>query len=67
MARTIEVIGMACENCEAAVAEAVEAVAGVDEVSVDLEADTVAVDGDAVLEEIEAAVTDAGYEVVRGS
>ena len=61
----MNVEGMMCAHCEAAVKKAVTAV-GVADVSVDLAGKTVtcAYDAPVTLEKIKAAIVDAGYEVV---
>lgn len=57
--------GMTCGHCEAAVAEEVREVAGVEAVEVDLESGRVTVHGEGFTEaKIREAVDDAGYEVV---
>jgi copper chaperone len=59
--------GMTCGHCEAAVTKEVGAVAGVSAVSVDLATKfvTVTVTGDGVdLSALEAAIDEAGFEVV---
>ena len=60
----LEVRGMTCNNCVRHVREALEQVAGVGEVAVDLAAGraTVKHGGDAALASLIAAVDDAGYE-----
>jgi copper chaperone CopZ len=61
---TYEVPGVHCAHCEAAIAREVEAVPGVERVTVDLERKLVAVSGvdldDATLR---AAIDEAGYDV----
>jgi copper chaperone CopZ len=63
---TYSVPGMHCAHCEAAVAEELAAVAGVEAVDVDLERKRVVVSGrgldDAALR---AAIDEAGYEAAR--
>ena len=54
--------GMACNHCKASVEKALMALPSVKNVTVDLSAGKVAVDGDAPVEIIEKAVTDAGFE-----
>ena len=61
----LEVPGMSCAHCEAAVKAEVGRVAGVGNVDVDLTTKLVTVGGDQLdLHEISAAVDEAGYEVV---
>jgi len=64
--RTYTVSGMTCGHCVRAVTEEVGELAGVSDVSVDLEAGkvTVAADGDLDDAAVRAAVEEAGYEVV---
>ena len=61
----LEVPGMSCAHCEAAVKAEVGRVAGVGNVDVDLTTKLVTVDGDQLdLQDISAAIDEAGYEVV---
>ncbi len=61
----LTVPGMSCGSCKATVIEEVSEVAGVDDVSVDLETKVVAVRGDDVDDAaVRAAIVEAGYEVV---
>jgi copper chaperone len=64
--KTYTVTGMTCSHCVAAVTEEVGAVAGVDDVSVDLDTGnvTVATEGEVDDAAVRAAVEEAGYEVV---
>lgn len=66
MKTTIQIEGMSCAHCSKAVEKALQAVAGVDAVQVDLAQKTATVESDANVapESLKAAVTDAGYEVV---
>ena len=59
----LKVEGMMCEHCAARVEKALSAVAGVKKVKVDLAAKTATVTGNAGIETLKAAVTEAGYEV----
>jgi len=61
MTRTITVEGMSCGHCEQTVEEALQAVSGVTNVTVDRTADQASVDGDADAAALVAAVEDAGY------
>ena len=63
MRRLYSVPGISCGHCKAAIESEVGAVPGVSAVEVDIGARTVTVEGDAVEEEIVAAIEDAGYEV----
>ncbi len=60
---TYTVTGMTCGHCVASVTEEVSAVAGVGEVTVDLETGTLTVTGDAPADAIKAAVEEAGYQL----
>ncbi|WP_354698096.1 Copper chaperone CopZ [Paraconexibacter sp. AEG42_29] len=64
--RTYTVVGMTCAHCVASVQEEVGAVAGVDDVQVDLGTGRVAVSGDADPAAVVAAVQEAGYRVADG-
>ena len=59
----LKVEGMMCEHCAARVEKALSAVAGVKKVKVDLAAKTATVTGNAGIEALKTAVTEAGYEV----
>lgn len=59
---TLTVEGMSCENCEAAVVEALEDVDGVASASADHETDSVTVEGDADPLDLVMAVNEAGYD-----
>lgn len=67
MTQTITVRGMSCEGCESAVEDALTAVSGVNSVEVDLEADSVTVEGTADTDELVTAIENAGYEVPEAS
>ena len=57
--------GMSCEHCVQAITDEVLKIADVDEVSVDLLQNTVAVSGEPVDDgAVRAAITEAGYTVV---
>lgn len=62
MSTTLAVEGMTCGHCEQTVEEALEDIAGVRDAEADRDAKQVTVDGDADLEELVAAVEDAGYD-----
>ena len=64
--RTYTVAGMTCSHCVAAVTEEVGEVAGVSDVSVELETGRVTVSADGDLDDagVREAVEEAGYEVV---
>jgi copper chaperone len=63
MLRTYDVPGISCGHCKAAIEGEVAKVDGVSRVTVDVEAKTVEVDGDADDAAIVAAIDEAGYEV----
>lgn len=58
----LNVTGMSCNHCRGAVKSALEEVAGVKAVQVDLAGGTAEVEGAADIDELVAAVRDAGYE-----
>jgi copper chaperone len=63
----INVEGMSCEHCVKAVKGAVGALAGINEVSVDLASNTVTVEYDpsqSTLEQIKSEIEDQGYDVI---
>ncbi|GAA1748375.1 MULTISPECIES: copper ion binding protein [Streptomonospora] len=66
-ATTITVKGMTCEHCVKAVTEEVSALPGVTSVEVDLGSGRVDVSSESPLsgEQLDAAVDEAGYEIVR--
>lgn len=61
--RIYEVPAISCGHCKASIEEAVGALDDVERVLVDIEARTVAVEGDASDATVEAAIDEAGYEV----
>ncbi len=61
MAETLTVPDMMCANCAATIRRVLTALDGVDDVEIDVEAKTVAVDGAADREALRAAVTKAGF------
>ncbi|MEG2679205.1 MAG: heavy metal translocating P-type ATPase, partial [Oscillospiraceae bacterium] len=63
MEQIIKIEGMSCGHCSARVEKALNAIPGTT-ATVDLAAKTATVTGDASLEQLKAAVEDAGYEVV---
>ena len=64
MTKTLEIEGMMCMHCKAAVEKALQAVDGVEAVEVSLENKCATVTGTADFEALRKAVTDAGYQVV---
>ncbi|MGB8406183.1 MAG: cation transporter [Mycobacterium sp.] len=65
MTEVLEVQGMSCGHCVSAITAAVEPLAGVTAVEVDLKAGTVRVDGEPDRATVAAAIEDAGYDVVQ--
>lgn len=63
MTTKLKISGMTCGNCVKHVTQALQAVPGVERVSVDLESGTAEVDGDASNEQLKAAVEEEGYEL----
>ncbi|MCX5302735.1 heavy-metal-associated domain-containing protein [Streptomyces sp. NBC_00160] len=63
---TYTVTGMTCGHCADSVTEEITAIGGVRKVEVDVESGrvTVASDGPLSVEDVQAAVTEAGYELV---
>ena len=64
METVISVEGMMCTHCKARVEQVCKAVPGSTDAVVDLQAKTVTVTGDASVDALKKAITDAGYEVV---
>ena len=60
----IKVEGMMCKHCKARVEQVCKAVPGVVDAVVDLAEKTVTVTGDADVEALKQAITDADYEVI---
>lgn len=65
MSEVLEVQGMSCGHCVASITSAVEPLAGVTGIEVDLKAGTVRVDGEPDRAAVAAAIEDAGYDVVQ--
>ena len=65
METVIKVNGMMCPHCKARVEKVCKAVPGTVDAVVDLQAKTVTVTGDADVEALKQAITDADYEVVE--
>ena len=61
----INIEGMSCGDCKAAVEKALKAVAGVETAVVALEKKQAVVTGNAVMEAMREAVEDSGYDVVE--
>ncbi|MBQ7330194.1 MAG: cadmium-translocating P-type ATPase [Oscillospiraceae bacterium] len=64
MTTVIQVEGMMCVHCKAMVEKVCKAVPGAQDAVVDLQAKNVTVTGDADVQALKKAITDAGYEVV---
>lgn len=62
MTITLTVTGMSCEHCEQTVTEALESIEGVTSATADNEANEAVVEGNAPIDDLVAAVEDAGYE-----
>jgi copper chaperone CopZ len=67
MERTLEVQGMTCQNCASHVERALRAVRGVQDVVVELKTGAIKIKGDAESSALVAAITAAGYSVVKGA
>ena len=64
MTTVIKVEGMMCTHCKAMVEKVCKAVPGAVDAVVDLQAKTVTVTGEANVDSLKKAITDAGYEVI---
>ncbi|MEV3902066.1 cation transporter [Mycobacterium sp. NPDC050551] len=67
MGMTLNVRGMSCGHCVAAITSAVSSLPGVTDVAVDLERGLVTVDGTADMASVVAAIEDTGYDVDRAA
>jgi copper chaperone len=67
MSMVLEVSGMSCVHCVAAITTAVSALPGVDGVDVDLGGGAVRVDGTPDAAQVMAAIEDAGYDVASAA
>jgi copper chaperone len=67
MSVILEVSGMSCGHCVAAITTAVSALPGVDGVDVDLGGGTVRVGGTPDAAQVTAAIEDAGYDVASAA
>lgn len=63
--KTYTVPGISCEHCVRAISEEVSSVEGVDAVDVSVLDKTVTVSGAATSQAVEAAIIEAGYEVLK--
>lgn len=66
MKKTIRIEGMSCGHCTARVTKALEALAGVSAVQVDLNTNTATIEADASVTDalLTEAIDDAGYDVL---
>ena len=64
METVIKVEGMMCPHCKARVESVCKAVPGTADANVDLQEKNVTVTGNADVEALKKAITDAGYEVI---
>ncbi|MCT9095507.1 heavy-metal-associated domain-containing protein [Haloarchaeobius sp. HME9146] len=62
MSQKLTVDGMSCGHCEQTVEDALLDVAGVEDATADNETNSVTVTGDAQVDDLVAAVEDAGYD-----
>lgn len=67
MSMTLNVRGMSCGHCVAAITSAVAPLPGVTDVAVDLEQGLVTVEGSADEASVVAAIEDTGYDVDRAA
>lgn len=65
MEKVIKVEGMMCNHCKAMVEKVCKAVPGTTDAVVDLQKKQVTVTGNAALEDLEKAIIDAGYEIIK--
>jgi copper chaperone CopZ len=65
--RTYTVPGISCGHCKAAIEGELDGVAGVESATVDIDARTVRVVGEATDDAVRAAIDEAGYEVASVS
>ena len=65
MALTYSVPGISCEHCKTSIEAEVGALDGVDDVEVDVEAQTVHVEGEVADDAVRAAIAEAGYDEVN--
>ncbi len=64
--RTYSVPDISCDHCKSAIEGEVGTLDGVNSVSVDIDARTVTVEGEASDQAIHAAIDEAGYQVATG-
>ncbi|THE63998.1 heavy-metal-associated domain-containing protein [Salinadaptatus halalkaliphilus] len=62
MSQRMTVSGMSCDGCEVSVEESLTAVSGVTGVEVDRTTETAIIEGSATVDELVAAIEEAGYE-----
>jgi len=63
----LQVEGMSCSHCVGAVTKAVKGVDAAATVDIDLSSKTVKVESSGALDQIKAAIADAGYDVVSAA
>ncbi len=63
---TIRIQGMRCQHCVASVTKALEAIDGISDVRVDLEAKEATYSGEADLETVKQAIAAIGFEAEEG-
>lgn len=61
---TVKVNGMRCQHCVKSTREALEAIPGVSDVSIDLEKGEASFEGDVSLDKVKDAIAKIGFEVV---
>jgi len=64
MTTVIQVEGMMCPHCKAMVEKVCKAVSGTEDAVVDLQAKNVTVTGNASVDALKKAITEAGYQVM---
>ena len=62
--KTVKVTGMRCQHCVNSTKEALEGIAGVSNVSIDLDKGEASFEGDVPMEAVKEAVAKIGFEVV---
>ena len=66
MKKILKIDGMMCQHCVAHVKKALEGVAGITAVTVELKKKSATVEGEALSDEVlTTAIRDAGYEVIK--
>jgi copper chaperone len=62
---TIKVKGMSCQHCVGSVSKALEALAGISNVQIDLAKEEATFDGKVDIETVKEAITKIGFEVIQ--